>query len=207
MSYHKTIWVLCIIFLVMSIFCWSSPVSNQTFPWSWPSGGPFPVYGQLPLTSWPVASYYPTAGLSTTSGWPPYIPPPGYAPIATTILSSSTGCPVGLVTGLTLEEEFGPGAGQLTRCVAIRNNIKVVVRLNHLEYTPGTPITRVLTTMLDDYAITNGTRDFKIAAIVHSAGLPLVLNRNILTPHPDAILNDQQLVVEDLIARGVKFYL
>jgi hypothetical protein len=76
-----------------------------------------------------------------------------------------------------------------------------------MEYTPGRPITRPLTTAIDDYRITHGTNDFKVAAIIHSAGLPLALNRNAATPHPEAIYNDQQPIIEDLIARGVKFYL
>jgi hypothetical protein len=112
-----------------------------------------------------------------------------------------------LVTGLTLDQEFGPGASQITRCIIFNYGIKVIFRLNHLEYTPGTPITRTITTAIDDYRITNGTTDFKIAAIIHSAGVALALNRNAAAPHPEAIYNDQQPVIEDLIARGVKFYL
>ncbi|MGA1867860.1 MAG: hypothetical protein ACMUJM_04860 [bacterium] len=197
MSSRKMIWVVCAVLLVASIFFLRKTSLNQILPWSWTPGEPFPVIDQIPLSALPSPEIFPTTGLPYSSGYPAYSPPS----------SLIRGCPVGLVYGLTLEEEFGPTAPAITRCLSIRNNIRVIARLNKLEYTPGVSITRPLTTMIDDYAITNGTRDFQLVALVHSGGLPLVLNRNIPAPHPDAIYNVDQPIVEDLIMKGVKFYL
>ncbi|MGA1824665.1 MAG: hypothetical protein ACMUIP_08365 [bacterium] len=197
MPSRKMMWIVCAFFLVASIFCLSKTSLNQILPWSWISGEPLPGIDQIPLTNFPSPGIFPTAGVVTSSGYPVYSPPQNLI----------RGCPVGLVYGLTLEEEFGPTASVLTRCLSIRNNIKVIARINKLEYNPGVSITRPLTTMLDDYAITNGTIDVDLICLVHSGGMPLVLNRYAPLPHPDAALNVDQPIIEDLIKRGVKFYL
>ena len=210
MVIRKVIAVSCILFFGVIIFCLFMPAFSQYLPWSWPPGSRFPPVSQFPINTWPQSSYFPTLNqFPSSSGWPVYLPPTGYSPSSTSSTTSSMGgcCPCGLVTSLTLDEEFGPGASNITRCLIMRYNIKAIYRLNHMEYTPGTPITRTIVTAIDDYKITHGTTDFKIAAIIHSSGLPLALNRNATTPHPEAIYNDQQPVIEDLIARGVKFYL
>ena len=131
MSSRKMIWIFCALFLFASIFCLSSTSLNQILPWSWIAGEPFPVINQIPLSGLPSPEIFPTTGLiPSSSGWPVYSTPP----------SLIRGCPVGLIYGLTLEEEFGPAASALTRCLAVRNNIKVIARLNKLEYNPGTSI-------------------------------------------------------------------
>ena len=114
--------ILCACIICM-IVCLDLPTFSQFYPWSWPPGGPFPSFGQIPLSTWPQPSYFPTAGLSTTSGWPVYLPPPNYSPSPPSAPTTSTGCPVGLVTGLTLDEEFGVGTSQITRCLIFRNGI------------------------------------------------------------------------------------
>ena len=197
MSSRKMIWIFCALFLVASIFCLCKTSLNQILPWSWIGGEPFPVIDQILLSGLPSPEIFPTTGLVTSSGWPVYSVPQALI----------RGCPVGLIYGLTLEEEFGPAARALTRCLVFRDNIKVIARINKLEYNPGVSITRPLTTMIEDYAITNGVRGVEIVALVHSGGLPLVLNRFAPIPHPDSILNIDQPIVEDLIMKGVKFYL
>ena len=194
---RKMTWVFCALFLVASIFCLSKISINQILPWSWIGGEPFPAVTQIPLSALPSPEIFPTAGPLASSGFPGYLPPEYLI----------RECPVGLIYGLTLEEEFGPTASALTRCLVVRNNIKVIARVNKLEYNPGVSITRPLTTLIDDYMITNGTRDIDLVVLVHSNGLPLVLNRYAPIPHPDAILNLDQPIIEDLIIRGVKFYL
>ncbi|MGA1840216.1 MAG: hypothetical protein ACMUIU_06275 [bacterium] len=207
MRIRKAVALSCIIFLGIVIFCMYIPALSQYLPWSWPPASRFPPISPIPLYNYPPTSYYPSTGPFTTSGWPIYASPVGaYSPTPQQPTPTGT-CPVGLVTGLTLDEEFGPGASQITRCLIFTYGIKAIYRLNHMEYTPGTPITRTIITAIDDYRITHGTTDFKIAAIIHSSGLPLALNRNAATPHPEAIYNDQQPVIEDLMAKGVKFYL
>jgi len=39
-------------------------------------------------------------------------------------------CPVGLVSGKPLDEEFGPGTSDLTTCLSKREGIKIVMQLN-----------------------------------------------------------------------------
>jgi intracellular sulfur oxidation DsrE/DsrF family protein len=39
-------------------------------------------------------------------------------------------CPVGLVNGLELDEEFGPGTEALTTCLTRRESVKIVMQLN-----------------------------------------------------------------------------
>lgn len=208
MSFRTIISVSCIIFICLIILPFKTAVNGQTFPWSWPPANPFPVYNQIPISIWPQPSYFPTAGLFTTSGWPAYSPPPSYTPAPGGVPTSSTGCPVGLVTGLTLDEEFGPGASQITRCLVLRTNIKVVMQINQFESRPGRPygLTNI-SRMINDYEITNGTRDYKIVAINHGSGAIQLLNRNAAQPHLDAKLNIYQELVEELIVKGVKFYL
>jgi hypothetical protein len=45
---------------------------------------------------------------------------------------SNNECPVGLVNGLTLNDEFGPGTSDLTKCLDRRHNVKVVMQINQL---------------------------------------------------------------------------
>ena len=46
------------------------------------------------------------------------------------VASADDDCPVGLVSGKTLDEEFGPGTSDLTTCLSKRNDIKIVMQLN-----------------------------------------------------------------------------
>jgi hypothetical protein len=115
---------------------------------------------------------------------------------------------VGLVSGLTLEEEFGPGTSQITRCLIMNYGIKVVMQINQFESSPGRAYgIRNIPTMINDYEITHGTKDYKIVAVNHSGGVTQLLSNTVATPHPDAALNVYQPLVEDLIAKGVKFYM
>ncbi|MGA1865304.1 MAG: hypothetical protein ACMUHX_09600 [bacterium] len=205
MNYRRITAIFCFCSFCLIILGLNLPALSQYLPWSWPPATRFPPTTPISLYNYPPTSYFPSTGPYTTSGWPIYALPVGsYSPPQPTPTGT---CPVGLVTGLTLDEEFGPGASQITRCLIFTYGIKVVYRLDNMEYTPGTPITRTIETAIDDYTITHGTTDFKMVGIIHSAGLPLALNRNAATPHPQAIYNDQQPVIEALMAKGVKFYL
>jgi hypothetical protein len=196
------------LFLLIGIFLLTNTIFAQYLPWSWPLGSQFPILGQFPPTLWPQQSYFPTAGLSTTSGWPVYSVPPNYTPAPGGVPTSATGCPVGLVTGLTLDEEFGPGTSEITRCLVMRNNIKMLVHIDQFEENPGRPFGLVnIQRSINDYEITNGSRDYKIVSVINGGGGTLVLNQNAATPHPTAVKNIYQPIVEELIAKGVKFYL
>jgi len=206
LSHKKTIFLsITVIFLL--IFCWKKFGINQPLPWSWPPQNPFPSVLQYPISTWPQSGFIPATNVPPSSGWPLYSPPPSYAPAPRVTPSSSSGCPVGLLTGLTFDEEFGPGTSQITRCLVFRQTIKVVVWIKDFEIVPGRPKVDPIFNMIDDYRITHGTNDYKIATVVNMEGSWLMLNRNAANPHPNAQINIYQPQVEDLISKGVKFYL
>lgn len=205
---RKTNLYLIVILSCMITLCLYKTTYNQTFPWSWVPSAPYPAFTPFPFSSWPQPGYFPTTGISYTSGWPPYSPPPGYTPAAGGVPTSSTSCPVGLVSGIPLDEEFGPGTTQITRCNIMRQNIKVVMHIDQLESEPGRPYgTGHIANMIDDYEVTHGTRDYKIVGIVNGSGSIHVLNRNANPPHPLAASNVYQELTESLIAKGVQFYI
>ena len=207
MQYRKIIAFSCIIFFCLIILGLNMPALSQYLPWSWPISGPYPNTSQIPLYNYPPSGYFPSAGPFPSSGWPSYLPPPFYSPPPSQVPTTGS-CPVGLVSGLTIEEEFGPGASQITRCLIFNYDIKMVVQINQFESRPGrdyglTNIVRAI----NDYEITHGTKDYKIVAVNHSGGATQLLNANAATPHPDAINNIYQPIVEELISKGVKFYM
>jgi len=111
------------------------------------------------------------------------------------------------VSGLTLDQEFGPGVGALTKCNDVRHNVKVVFQLNagQVETAPANCYgLGNISNVIDDYEITHGMvrgRDYQIAAIVHSAGGVMVVKDGV-----NGHANLCQSQVEALIAKGVKFY-
>ena len=116
-------------------------------------------------------------------------------------------CPVGLVSGLTLDDEFGPGSQQVTRCIKVRDHIKVVFSLNTL--CGNSNCTRAygannIQNALKDYEITHGISqsDYEVIAVVYGAGYPLILNNNAQTPH--ATTNPFQAEIQSLLDNGVK---
>lgn len=121
---------------------------------------------------------------------------------------SNVACPAGLVNGLTLDEEFGPGASAITHCVKVRHHLRVAVEINRKcrnvldtssGCTSGGPAALGnMVNMIKDYEITSGMkqgRDYEMIAIVHGAGGLLLLKGN---PFEGKI--------QDLMSQGVKFY-
>lgn len=209
MVFRKHVYFLFIFFLVLAMVYIAHPAFSQFYPWSWPPANPYPSIGQIPLFSYPPAGFFPTTGQFQTSGWPVYAPPPTYttSPPPSQVPTSGS-CPVGTVSGLSIEEEFGPGASQITRCLTMNYGNKMVVQINQFEARPGRAYGLVnIQRAIADYEITHGTLDYKIAAVVHGGGAALVLNQAAAQPHPDALQNIYQPLVEELIAKGVKFYL
>ena len=138
-------------------------------------------------------------------------------------------CPAGLVSGLTLDEEFGPDSEGLTRCLERRNNVKVVIQVNQFcrdTWNKAGDRVRKITdcdsgrayalgnikNMLNDYETTHGMtpgRDFELIAVVHSGGGDLILQDGYT--FTDAVKGDVtisnpfQADVETLLDRGVRF--
>lgn len=117
-------------------------------------------------------------------------------------------CPVGLVNGLTLDQEFGPGSATITHCVKHRHNVRVVVEINRkcrgtmgagrVCDSSGPDALGNMENMVADYEITSGMkpgRDYQMIAIVHSSGGFLLLKGN-----------EYQAQVQHLMDEGVKFY-
>lgn len=131
-------------------------------------------------------------------------------------------CIVGSVSGMTLNEEFGPGTDALTSCLTNTDDVKIVMQLNqacrdsyatHPVGKNGKPTGEMsqvvnnvascnrpyalgnLGNMLDDLEITNGVENYDIKVVVHSGGGFLMLKGN----------KFEQDVV-DLMEAGVEFY-
>jgi len=128
-------------------------------------------------------------------------------------INSNTECPVGLVSGLTLDEEFGAGVNDLTRCLTTRHNLNVAVEINRkcrnwADTTGAGPCTSGgpdalgnMTNVLNDYEITNGMTqglDYTMIAIVHGGGGRLLINDPVANPYRDQIIG--------MMERGVTFY-
>jgi intracellular sulfur oxidation DsrE/DsrF family protein len=117
-------------------------------------------------------------------------------------------CPVGLVNNLTLDQEFGPGASELTHCVRKRHHLKVAVEINRKCRgtmnadrscdRSGPDALGNMENMIKDYEITTGMkrgRDYHMIAIVHGSGGFLLLRGG-----------EYQSRIEHLMGEGVKFY-
>ena len=133
---------------------------------------------------------------------------------------SNNKCPVGLVNDLTLNDEFGQGTDDLTKCLDRRHNVKVVMQINQYcrNDVPNAdcPDNRAyalgnIRNMIKDYEITHGMvagKDYEIVAVVHSGGGWQMLKDEGLdgTGKPVTGRNKFEGQVRDLLGQGVKFY-
>jgi len=121
--------------------------------------------------------------------------------------SSNVQCPVGLVSGMTLDEEFGPEAADNTRCIQRRHDVKTMFAVNAYVTDPAHPDTsgpyalNQIQNVYNDYTITAGMKpgqDFSMIVVVHGPGGRLLLS--------DPTQNRFVGKVQDLMAKGVTFY-
>lgn len=124
---------------------------------------------------------------------------------------SNEDCPVGLATGMELDQEFGEGAAEITRCIQRRHNVKMVMQINKFcrDSVPNEDCAKSrayglaqLNSIIRDYEITHGMMpgvDYEIVAVVHGSGGLQMLNNSYYE-------NQFQSQVENLISKGVKFY-
>lgn len=132
--------------------------------------------------------------------------------------SSDDDCPVGLVTNLELDDEFGPGTEELTRCLERRDNVRVVIQINKFcrDAVANDECTRPyalgnIRNMINDYEVTHGMvqgRDYKIVAVVHSGGGWQMLKNKGHDGNGNPVDGRNQFegVVKGLMVDGVKFY-
>jgi intracellular sulfur oxidation DsrE/DsrF family protein len=131
--------------------------------------------------------------------------------------NSNVACPVGLVSGMTLTDEFGADAAANTRCIKKRHEVKLVFQINNFcesEDTPNASCTAAyalnqMTNVLNDYDITDGMvagRDYNVIAVVHGPGGRLLVKDGYVGPNGVANQNQFQSQVQGLMARGVTFY-
>ncbi len=121
-------------------------------------------------------------------------------------------CPVGLVSGLTLDQEFGPGASMITRCIKKRRHVRVVFQINRfcadstVDNATMSPFKSTCTSpyalgqmmnVINDYEITDGMKpsDFKMVAVAYGKGGFLLLKGNPFQSQIQALMKD-----------GVHFY-
>jgi intracellular sulfur oxidation DsrE/DsrF family protein len=153
----------------------------------------------------------------------------GFAGVASADKGGNNECPVGLVSGLELNDEFGPDTQDLTRCLERRSNVKVVMQVNQFcrdtWNKAGDPVKKItdcddgrayalgnIKNVLNDYETTNGmtgAQDFEVVAVVHSGGGDLVLQDGFEFTDTDkglvTVSNPFQSDVEELMGRGVRF--
>lgn len=128
-------------------------------------------------------------------------------------ISFAGDCPVGLVSGKTLDEEFGPGSTSLTRCLKREENIKVLYQANQKCRSNGCLRNRAyalgnIRNAIKDYEITHGLKrgeDYRIVLVAHSGGADLMVSNDNLPPNIEP--NQFEEEVKDLLAKGVKIYL
>jgi len=124
-------------------------------------------------------------------------------------VSIAGNCPVGLVSGMAIDDEFGLGSQDITRCLDNTKEVKVVYQVNKecknssctKPYAIGN-----MNNAINDYKITHGMKDskFKLVAIIHGGGWSLVLNND--AQNPNARTNPFQDQMTALLAKGVKVY-
>jgi intracellular sulfur oxidation DsrE/DsrF family protein len=133
--------------------------------------------------------------------------------------NSNNACPVDLVSGKSMDEEFGPGTQELTRCLKKRNQVKMVVQVNQFCTNNTSAATCAaspyalgnIRNIIDDYEITHGMergKDYEIAVILHSPGGRMALKNTGLNSAGEEVTdrNPFQSQIEALMAKGVKFY-
>jgi intracellular sulfur oxidation DsrE/DsrF family protein len=128
-------------------------------------------------------------------------------------------CPVGLVSGLTMDDEFGPGTQDLTHCIKKRHDVKMVVQINQFCTNAATPESCAaspyglgnIRNILDDYEITHGMKpgkDYEMVVVLHSPGGRMALKDTHVNGAGNVLTNRNpfEQTIRGLMARGVKFY-
>jgi len=99
--------------------------------------------------------------------------------------NSNVGCPIDTpyedADGypVSFEDKFGDDVLDSLRCNKRRTQVKMVMQVNAYEQGSGRPYGfRNLNNIINDFDITHGIKNWRIAVVVHSGGNPLVLKGN-----------------------------
>lgn len=134
--------------------------------------------------------------------------------------------------GVDLDDEFGSGTADMTRCLFDQNNPKVVMQINVAcrdSYVDGTAVKNDvghcasnrayalgnIRNMIADYEGSHGVDAWEIVAVVHSGGWGMLVKDGYTftnlpgegggAPGVKTLSNQFEGQVQDLIARGVRF--
>lgn len=127
---------------------------------------------------------------------------------------ANTTCPVSIATAI--DAQVGPGASAQTDCLAKRDHIKVVAALNNDDLASNGAGQQVVNVdnMVADYAkygIVIGTGEDKgaLVAVAYGDGARWLLTKDAYVAKVDSAATDNpsRARVEQLIAKGVKFYM
>lgn len=135
--------------------------------------------------------------------------------------SNNKDCPVGLVNGLTLDQEFGPGTSDITHCLEVRKKAKVVISMNKLHGFDknGKPTLDKpyfidnLYKMRETYEVTHGMKigvDIDIIVVATNSGALLLVDPATALPAQVSDPNynpEWKALVEEGLKWGFKFYL
>lgn len=119
-------------------------------------------------------------------------------------------CPVGLVSGLRMDDEFGPGTQAPTQCIKKHHNVKMVVRINPFCTHAATPCgLGNIRNILDDYEVAPGVKPGReMAVVLHSPGGRMALKATPVRGDGTAVAgcNPFEATIRGPKGRGVKFY-
>lgn len=104
---------------------------------------------------------------------------------------------------ISIEEKFGPGSMDVTRCLANTKKVKALFQINQMCKSSACTAAYALGNIqnyIKDLTITHGMSDddYEIAVVVHSGGWKLILDNNSTTPH--AASNPFQSAMEAAVA-------
>jgi intracellular sulfur oxidation DsrE/DsrF family protein len=122
-------------------------------------------------------------------------------------------CPVGLISGLTLDEEFGTGSQALTRCLAQRHHVKTLIVMSQVVGVVGSSCASGLSriyNLIADYEVTNGLRrgkDYDIVVVVYGSAYAFAVKDGTTGDGVHVVTNPCEAQVQDLMNKGIRFYL
>lgn len=134
----------------------------------------------------------------------------GMAPMAGVYADDRKRCPEAVTAAA--DAKFGAGSGDMTACIRVRSNLKIVAAFNNNAINPsnghGQQVLNARN-IYNDYTANYGMEagaDFKVVVIGYGAGARWLLNDAAYTA-TYGTANPSDTIVSDLIAKGIKVYM